>query len=543
MGMDMGRGIPGDDVRAARWLRLVVAAPALAGVGLILGLALLGSESQLLACLKDDGYYYLAIARNIAGGHGATFDGLGPTNGFHPLWAALETPIYAFGAASPYGAIRAVIVLALLVHLGAALAVRTAARRLGGPAAGDIAGWLYAGNPLALWLTVSGMESPLVALCVALLAGESIRVQSGQAPLDRGTTLRLGVFGGLCALARTELVLLTGLVLAQVLLLAPRMPLAARWRQAVGAGVVALVVLSPWLGWNLARFGSVVQVSPRAHQLVASALAREAGPSHGPGVLTLGRRLLEVQRRSLDLRLPGPTMVVDALIAVVLLIVAWWIWTVVSSRTRRADGARRLRWLAAFVLYAVGFIGASILVLGHIRSWYAAGPLVVTAMAMAVPIRWALATTETERPARLSSRVVVTGYGLAMLALGPVFLGEIRYESSQRNCWAEAAEIVGRATPPGVRVASFNSGTFGYLAPRLVVNLDCVVNNRALPWLAARRLPEFVAENGIRYIVDDPQYVERYFRLFSPRDAAAYVAPLDTLPSGLTLYEVLPLEQ
>ncbi len=536
--MQKGRGIEDDGARAPRWLRVVLAVPALAGVGLILGLAFFGSEAQLLACLKDDGYYYLTIARNIAAGHGATFDGLGPTNGFHPLWAILVTPIYLIQAASPYVPIRAVIVLALLVHLGAALAVRAAARRLAGASAGDVAGWLYAGNPLALWLTVSGMESPLVALCVALLAGESIRWQSGQTPLDRAAVLRLGLFGGLCALARTELVLLTGLVLAQALLLTPRLPLAARFRAAVGAGVVALVVLSPWLGWNLLRFGSLVQVSPRAHHLVASALAEAKGDVQAPGPLTLGLRLLHVQRQSLDLRLPGPGVLVDMLFVVVLLAAAWWIWSVASSRTSRTDGAMRMRWLAAFVLYAVGFVGASFLLLGHVRSWYAAGPLVVTALVMAVPIRWALAAAEPARQGRLSSRVIVTGYSLGMLALAPVFIGEIRYESGQRNCWAEAAEVVGRATPEGVRVASFNSGTFGYLAPRLVVNLDCVVNNRALPWLAARRLPEFVTENRIRYIVDDPQYVERYYRLFSHRDAAAYVAPLDTLPSGLVFYQV-----
>lgn len=38
--------------------------------------------------------------------------------------------------------------------------------------------------------------------------------------------------------------------------------------------------------------------------------------------------------------------------------------------------------------------------------------------------------------------------------------------------------------------------------------------------------------------MDDPQYVERYFRLFSRRDADAYLAVVDTLASGLVLYRV-----
>src|SRR5262245_6448745 len=44
--------------------------------------------------LLDDGYYYLNIARHLAQGDGFTFDGLHPTNGFHPLWQLLLVPLF-----------------------------------------------------------------------------------------------------------------------------------------------------------------------------------------------------------------------------------------------------------------------------------------------------------------------------------------------------------------------------------------------------------------------------------------------------------------
>src|SRR5207248_3016992 len=34
----------------------------------------------------DDAFYYLKIAQNAAAGHGLSFDGTAPTNGFHPLY-------------------------------------------------------------------------------------------------------------------------------------------------------------------------------------------------------------------------------------------------------------------------------------------------------------------------------------------------------------------------------------------------------------------------------------------------------------------------
>jgi hypothetical protein len=36
--------------------------------------------------MHDDSYFYLQIAHNIAAGLGSTFNGITPTNGYHPLW-------------------------------------------------------------------------------------------------------------------------------------------------------------------------------------------------------------------------------------------------------------------------------------------------------------------------------------------------------------------------------------------------------------------------------------------------------------------------
>jgi hypothetical protein len=38
--------------------------------------------------VQDDSYFYLQIADHIVAGHGSTFHGITPTNGYHPLWMA-----------------------------------------------------------------------------------------------------------------------------------------------------------------------------------------------------------------------------------------------------------------------------------------------------------------------------------------------------------------------------------------------------------------------------------------------------------------------
>src|SRR6201992_2723619 len=44
------------------------------------------AHTSWLILLQDDCFYYLQVARNIASGHGSTFNGLTLTNGYQPLW-------------------------------------------------------------------------------------------------------------------------------------------------------------------------------------------------------------------------------------------------------------------------------------------------------------------------------------------------------------------------------------------------------------------------------------------------------------------------
>jgi hypothetical protein len=43
---------------------------------------------------RDDFFYYLKIAQNLAHGAGSSFNGLVPTNGYHPFWFLLLTCLH-----------------------------------------------------------------------------------------------------------------------------------------------------------------------------------------------------------------------------------------------------------------------------------------------------------------------------------------------------------------------------------------------------------------------------------------------------------------
>src|SRR5262245_13750371 len=68
---------------------------------IVLGLAgySLGVTAWLLAnvtplLVVDDGFYYFKIAQNLARGAGSSFDGINPTNGYHPLWLLCLVPVF-----------------------------------------------------------------------------------------------------------------------------------------------------------------------------------------------------------------------------------------------------------------------------------------------------------------------------------------------------------------------------------------------------------------------------------------------------------------
>ena len=70
---------------------------------------------DLVTLTTDDAFYYMNIASNITQGHGATFDGINKTNGFHPLWQIMLIPVYWLIPSDRVLALRIVLFIQLLV--------------------------------------------------------------------------------------------------------------------------------------------------------------------------------------------------------------------------------------------------------------------------------------------------------------------------------------------------------------------------------------------------------------------------------------------
>lgn len=130
-----------------------------------------------------------------------------------------------------------------------------------------------------------------------------------------------------------------------------------------------VLVLVPWIVWNIVHFGTTVPVSAQAHRL--HAIANRAADAPGGIVqriragLMLARGLLN----QLAARPALPRAAVVFLLAAGVALFAAWIAGLIRDRRTRTDIVRMAASLDAPILYAIGSIAATFIVLGHIRSW------------------------------------------------------------------------------------------------------------------------------------------------------------------------------
>ncbi len=221
---------------------------------------------------SDDGFYYFQIARNLAAGHGFTFDGLSLTNGFHPLWLFLITPLFLFTQINLLLPLRLLIILSALLSAGGAILLYRILRRYTAEGVAALSGLLWIIAPRIHDITLhAGVEAGLNAFCI-LLFWHALIVFSP--PRNKRETLcglaALGLLAALALLARLDNIFLVfiGGVWLWVRFWQPQKAKNKdenrwMWRFSTGAaffGPITLIMLV-YLAWNQLGFGTATPVS------------------------------------------------------------------------------------------------------------------------------------------------------------------------------------------------------------------------------------------------------------------------------------------
>lgn len=417
--------------------------------------AFLLRDHQLITAFTDDSFYYLNIARHVAGGDGFTFDGIHATNGFQPLWLFILVPIFHW-AHEAYLPLRCIILLqsGLLTFAGV-LAWRILRPRI--PAAAAAATpLLLIGLPGArlLWL---GMESALFLALLVITWRAWLRIEEK----TEATARDWQVFGSCCAvlfLARLEggAALIVGLVLGALKVkrsprLLPSLAALAAPPALVACGYVA---------WNRIGFGTWLPISGKVKM-------------HWLGQQNVRGRLLGI----LDVPWPGRTVLAWIFGGPVL--PAWVVTgcglaclgSLVLAWRCRGPIARSMREAGASFVVATC---AGVFLLDHVLIGPLLGEWAFVSTYLLTAIAIGLAAVRFPR----ARQAVLAGALLLCLLRVPAFARTAsRWEDSFSGRSLLLAEWVRDQTRPGARGASFYAGVLGYFGGRTVINLDGLVNS------------------------------------------------------------------
>ena len=171
----------------------------LAAVVLSISLYAALSDSQNLSMrwfIRDDAYYYFKVAQNISEGHGSTFDGINPTNGYHPLWLWVCVPIFAFARFDLILPLRILVLVMSGFSLGTAILFYRLIGKIFTPAIGAVAAiyWVF-NKDILVRVYQQGLETGMAAFFIVLFIYKLYKFETSQK--DQTAKRQLSTLGGL----------------------------------------------------------------------------------------------------------------------------------------------------------------------------------------------------------------------------------------------------------------------------------------------------------------------------------------------------------
>ncbi len=168
--------------------------------------------------IRDDAYYYFKVAQNITEGHGATFDGINATNGYHPLWMLINIPIFALARINIILPLRILLFISGIISAWTGvLLFRLAKKFLSAPVAMLIACYWCFDINIHYSVTMFGLETGLTALTLTALLLAIAQLDSHK-PLSSRQAWTLGGLAVLTLFSRLDTVFLVGLAGVWILL-------------------------------------------------------------------------------------------------------------------------------------------------------------------------------------------------------------------------------------------------------------------------------------------------------------------------------------
>ncbi len=463
-----------------------------------------------LAMTVDDTFYYFKTALNLSRGLGSTFDGVNPTNGYHPLWLALLAAVFSLFRDDLVFLTRVAFTIQIvMVWAGGMLLSRV--RAAGGR-------WVLLPltlallNPFTAKIVLCGQETALQFLMstVALVYWWNLRSGPAAEASSARRWIALGLLCVLATLSRLDTVFFCAVLLAMPVVLPSeterQLGIVGRLRLSVIAGVAMTAGMLPYLIFNVVKYKHMMPVS---------------------GAIKL--------RLEADELSPMP-----ARLAVVILSVVWLAWLWLAARRRRSEGAARSADAPVDLPFLAPPLGACLLsaiynfgIRGEmspslVRVWYLEPYLLGGVVALG-------AILQSQLLRNAAMRVVTRGV-VALWVVFSAFTWRYRFEPRSYSIYAAAARCsdwFDHNSAPTAVAAAWDAGFAASMTRKPVMNLDGLISSWEFKenYLDRGDVDEFINK---RHPVD---YVIQYawpatLRNIARRSAMGGSAPPPHMTSG-----------
>ena len=457
-----------------------------------------GGDRLRHQCITEDGYLMLTIARNIALGHGFSIaNGEIATNGTQPLTTLLFAGCIWLAGGDRILGLYPVVAAQILWSIAGAIALYFCTRSLlyRGPHAklvALLAAALWFFSPTSLYHMQNGLETGLYSLLILLsIAAYDLLRPKLMGAASWGACLALGVLLGLTFLARNDACFLIAVMLVVHLIVMYRRGTGSRgFLQCFAIGLSSIAIASPWLWFNVSRFGHVVPVSGRAeaHNVVFAHNLRYAF-------------IALLENLTLLLRIPGSlersmtTTMASALLLFVGGLYAWRKRNWFTANFSPGTGILAAFVAVLFVYYALffgmpGFLGRYLFPVTILSA------IVLASLAISISISNLQSPISNSRAVRGVSWII-----MAFALLLTIAFNLRIYRNGRNHLHSQVVAWVDENVPEDVYVGATQTGTLGYYHDR-TINLDGKVNPIAFEYRKQQRIAEYARTANVQYIVD-----------------------------------------
>jgi hypothetical protein len=447
---------------------------------------LLLDTHTLATYLPDDSFYYFQLASNFVSGKISSVDGIHLSNGYHPLWVWNIAPFFLFKSMDVFLPVKLSILYAGMLNIGSSILIfRFLNHWLGRKYLALLGMVAYLFNPRILMVELCGEPSALSNFLLVWILWRTYRV------IDRGIfvtkdSLILGILGGLFMLARTDNLVFYGLL--WILLLFSIKPLP--WRQLLLMPAISLLILTPWMLWNIGNFGTIVQSSA-----LACSYIQQMNVAAGIYTIAGGNKFALLQINANE----GIFFYfIKDIISAPILSLSLAVFLFNDLRLKSTVRLLFLIWIGIFLL----LFGHSYM-LDYFRQWHtaSAAPIVIITLILVLHLF-------TRPPFKRIMLVIASSilYAMFVIWLAVYFIKTppFPWQQDVLNAlpWVE--------NQPSQSYAVYDGGLINYLTDGRVLPIDGNISNDAYSAVRMGQVYDYLKDNHVKYLIGWEWILKRY---------------------------------